>query len=140
MSIPIDARCLQCHFNKSVELARTLGDEATALAFAKDLMRSYLEAPDHYCSVMLGPATAALLKKYYDLDPDRFRQEKEDSNRFVLERMEDIRRRVTGAEDPVFAGLQNLQDEELKHHESYPDSRTAFHAAVTALRDILAAL
>ena len=40
----------------------------------------------------------------------------------------------------IFKGLENLQDEELKHHESYPDSRTAFHAAVTALREILAAL
>lgn len=40
----------------------------------------------------------------------------------------------------VFKGLDQLQDEQLKHHESYPDSRTAFHAAVTALRDILAAL
>ena len=38
----------------------------------------------------------------------------------------------------VFAGLKELQDEELKHHESYPDSRTAFHAAVQALKDILA--
>ena len=38
----------------------------------------------------------------------------------------------------VFKGLSDLQDEELKHHESYPDSRTAFHAAVTALKDILA--
>ena len=37
----------------------------------------------------------------------------------------------------VFAGLKNLQDEELKHHESYPDSRTAFHAAVSALKGIL---
>lgn len=37
----------------------------------------------------------------------------------------------------VFDGLKNLQDEELKHHESYPDSRTAFHAAVTALKDII---
>ena len=40
----------------------------------------------------------------------------------------------------VFDGLKNLQDEELKHHESYPDSRTAFHAAVAALKDILAKL
>jgi sugar phosphate isomerase/epimerase len=38
----------------------------------------------------------------------------------------------------VFKGLQDLQSEELKHHESYPDSRTAFHAAVTALKEILA--
>ena len=37
----------------------------------------------------------------------------------------------------VFAGLQNLQDEELKHHESYPDNRTAFYAAVSALKGIL---
>ena len=37
----------------------------------------------------------------------------------------------------VFAGLNALQDEELKHHESYPDSRTAFHAAVSALKDII---
>lgn len=40
----------------------------------------------------------------------------------------------------VFKGLEKLQDEALTHHESYPDSRTAFHAAVTALKDILAAL
>ena len=37
----------------------------------------------------------------------------------------------------VFKGLQDLQDEEVKHHESYPDSRTAFHAAVSAIRDII---
>ena len=40
----------------------------------------------------------------------------------------------------VFKGLSDLQDEELKHHESYPDSRTAFHAAVQSLKDILAAI
>ena len=40
----------------------------------------------------------------------------------------------------VFAGLKNLQDEELKHHESYPDSCTAFHAAVSALKGILSSL
>ncbi|MBQ8654061.1 MAG: sugar phosphate isomerase/epimerase [Clostridia bacterium] len=40
----------------------------------------------------------------------------------------------------VFDGLKDLQDESLTHHESYPDARTAFHAAVAALRDILAAI
>ena len=38
----------------------------------------------------------------------------------------------------IFKGLEALQDEALKHHESYPDSRTAFHAAVSALKGILA--
>ncbi len=40
----------------------------------------------------------------------------------------------------VFDGLKDLQGEALTHHESYPDSRTAFHAAVSALKEILAAL
>ena len=40
----------------------------------------------------------------------------------------------------VFKGLSDLQDEELKHHEAYPDSRTAFDAAVHALKDILNAI
>ena len=106
MSIPIDAQCLQCHFNKNVDIARSLGDEATALAFAKALMQSYLDTPPHYCSVLLGPATTALLQQFYGLDPDRYRQEKIDSNNFILARMDDIRARVEKAEDPVFAALQ----------------------------------
>ena len=40
----------------------------------------------------------------------------------------------------VFDGLKNLQSETLVHHESYPSSRAAFHAACEALREILAAL
>ncbi len=40
----------------------------------------------------------------------------------------------------VFDGLKNLQSEELTHHESYPDSRAAFHAACEALRGLLGAL
>ena len=39
----------------------------------------------------------------------------------------------------VFNGLSGLQGEEVKHKYSYPDSRTAYQAAVTALKDILAA-
>lgn len=37
----------------------------------------------------------------------------------------------------VFPGLRELQSEELVHHEAYPDSMTAFHAACTALKQIL---
>lgn len=34
----------------------------------------------------------------------------------------------------VFKGLENLQSEEVQHKESYPDSKTAFRAAVKAVR------
>ena len=37
----------------------------------------------------------------------------------------------------VFKGLGNLQDEELKHKYTYPDSLTAFAAAATALKQLL---
>ncbi|MBR3927934.1 MAG: TIM barrel protein [Clostridia bacterium] len=37
----------------------------------------------------------------------------------------------------VFSGLENLQDEEVKHKYSYPDSQTAFQAAADALKTIL---
>ncbi|MBR0464858.1 MAG: sugar phosphate isomerase/epimerase [Clostridia bacterium] len=37
----------------------------------------------------------------------------------------------------VFDGLKNLQSEELTRRYTYPDTRTAFDAAVAALRDLL---
>ena len=37
----------------------------------------------------------------------------------------------------VFKGLENLQGEALKHKYTYPDSYTAFQAAVSALKDAL---
>ena len=45
-------------------------------------------------------------RQMYGLDYDRFRQEKLDSNHFVLERLPMIRKRVTESRDPVLAGLQ----------------------------------
>lgn len=37
----------------------------------------------------------------------------------------------------IFNGLKDLQGEKLLHRESYPDSRTAFHAACEALKKTL---
>jgi len=37
----------------------------------------------------------------------------------------------------VFSGLDKLQDEEIKHKYTYPDSQTAFQAAADALKGIL---
>ena len=40
----------------------------------------------------------------------------------------------------VFKGLENLQGEELKHKYAYPDSFTAFQAAVSALKETLTSI
>ena len=102
----MNATCYACHFRKNLETAAALGDEKTAAAFARDLMRLYLEAPEDAASPWFGPGVTALFQKYYGLDEDRYIQEKVDSNCFVMERFETIRSRVRQQADPVYAGLQ----------------------------------
>lgn len=106
MSLEMNTECLLCHLRRNVETARALGDEATATAFARELMKLYVQVPEDASSPTLGPATNVLFQRFYGLEPDRFRQEKEESNRFVLARMDKIRGMVEKAADPVFAGLQ----------------------------------
>lgn len=102
----MNATCLACHFKKNLETAQALGDEKTATAFAKDLMRLYLEAPEDVASPYFGPGVTALFQKYYGLGDDRYIEEKRESNRFVMERFETIQSLVQAQDDPVYAGLQ----------------------------------
>ena len=106
MSIPADAYCLRCYVNKYIPLAHRLGDMSTADAFAKALVQLYLELPPEGNSCILAQKTTELLQKFYNLDPDRYRAEKEAANAFVLARMDSIREKVFSAPDPVLAGLQ----------------------------------
>ena len=106
MSFAIDTQCLLCHLRRNLETVRPLGTEEQAMAFAKDLMRLYLEAPEGVSSPWFNPQTSDLMLKHYGLPLDRMKEEKELSNRFVLERLDLIREKVESAEDPVFAGLQ----------------------------------
>lgn len=106
MSIGMDTQCYLCHLRRNVETARSLGDEETATAFAKALMELYLTLPSDAASPTIAPATNALFQKFYGLEEDRYRAEKEASNAFVLQRLDAIRQRVQKAEDPLFAGIQ----------------------------------
>ena len=38
MEMVMNTQCLLCHLERNIELARKLGDEATAMAFARELM------------------------------------------------------------------------------------------------------
>ena len=106
MSIALDSYCLLCHLRRNIELVRPLGTEEQTMAFAREMMRMYLSAPEGVSAPWFGPKVADMLQEHYGLEIDRYRQEKQDSNRFVLEHMEDIRQRIGAAQDPVFAGLQ----------------------------------
>ena len=106
MPVCIDAQCYLCHFRKKVELARSLGDEETATAFARELLQLYLSAPEGVSSPWFGPHTTALLDKYYHLGSDPFQEEKALSNQFVFRRLNSLREEIQKAEDPVFTALQ----------------------------------
>lgn len=106
MNFAIDSYCLLCFLKRNVELVRPLGTEEQTTAFAKEIMKLYLSAPEGVTANWFGPAVSDLLHDMYGLDMERFRQEKIDSNRFVLERMDRIRETVRSAPDPVLAGLQ----------------------------------
>ena len=106
MNFAIDSYCLVCFLQRNIELVRPLGTEEQTTAFAKKIMQLYLDAPEGVSAPWFGPAVADLLHEMYGLDIDRFRQEKMDSNAFILERLEQVREKVCSAPDPVFTGLQ----------------------------------
>jgi uncharacterized protein with ATP-grasp and redox domains len=91
---------------RNLELARTLGTEEQTMAFARELMQLYISAPEDVSSPWFNPQNADLLLKHYGLEVDRYREEKQLSNAFVLSRMDAIREKVEKAPDPLFAGLQ----------------------------------
>ena len=106
MGVSADTRCLICQMERNVATARKLGTEEQATAFAKDLMKLMAEAPAGVSAPFFSPGVARLLHRHYGLDLDRYRQEKADSNAFVLARLPQIRQKVFSAPDPVKAGLQ----------------------------------
>ena len=106
MSISFNLECLQCYTRRNLQIVQPLGTEEQTMAFLKELMKLYVIAPEDISSSWFGPAVADLMQKMYGLSEDRHQEEKEISNRFVLERMDQIREKVTSAADPVLAGLQ----------------------------------
>ncbi len=106
MALFADARCLVCQLERNVATARKLGTEEQAAAFAKDLMKVLADAPAGVPAPFFTPEVAALFHKHYGLSMDRYAREKQDSNAFVLARLDQIREKVFSAADPVKAGLQ----------------------------------
>lgn len=106
MSLPVTAECLMCHFNRTMKKAIAQGDEKKALAFAKDLMRMYESAPEDVSSPWFNPKVSELLSRHFGLEEEQYLEEKELSNRFIMERFDSILHIAENAEDPVLAGLQ----------------------------------
>ena len=106
MSVCLDSQCYLCLLQRHIDKTRRLGDEETASAFARAMMQMYLDAPEGTTAPELVPHISALYQKFYGLSDDQYREEKEASNAFVMQRLEEIRNHVRQSPDPLYAGLQ----------------------------------
>ena len=106
MSVSMDSYCIQCILRRNAELVGPLGSAEKATAFTRALMDLILRTPADAPSPTLGPGISDLLHDMYGIPLDRFREEKEQSNRFVLERLPAIRARAENTGDPILASLQ----------------------------------
>ena len=106
MGVGMNSECFVCQIKRYSGIARELGDDATATAFARDMMRIYLNAPEGVDSPWYGPHFAELLEKYYGQPQDSFRKEMEEANAFVRPRLDEVRSRIRSARDPLLAAIR----------------------------------
>ena len=107
MSIGMNSTCFSCRVDRIIN---TIGKHLTEEQLT-DLLKAWMAMASQYepwvDSARCGHYTDVLVKKMFSIDPaDLMQKDRERSNAFVVERMDEIRRRVETAEDPVYAGLQ----------------------------------
>ncbi len=106
MSIPMTTECYLCRVDRHLNKALSLGDDATAVDFARELLNMYATGPKDVSAPYYDAVTMDLYEKYYHLGPDPYKEEKKRSNAFVMERLDQFRKYISNAEDRVYAGLQ----------------------------------
>lgn len=102
----LDSQCIQCLLKRHCETAAKYGNDEQITAFTRDLMRMICDGPVEMSAPYYTPEIAKLFTDHFGLAQDRFAREKEESNRFALERFDKITGMVRGSDDPLYAGLQ----------------------------------
>lgn len=98
--------CTVCLIKRQADFARRHGDNAQVLAFIKDVMQALIDAPAGVAAPYFSPVFDRLAEKHFGVTGDRYRQVKEESNRFMLARLGALREAVFSAPDPLRMALQ----------------------------------
>lgn len=106
MPIPMNATCMECFLIKRLKTIRSSGTAEQATEMAKEMLRMLGESPASADSALLGALVDNRIKEFFGITEDLMLSEKQQSNAFVLERIDSIRDRIKKANDPVFAALQ----------------------------------
>ncbi|MBR2047612.1 MAG: DUF89 family protein [Oscillospiraceae bacterium] len=101
-----NADCALCLLRRHIETARGVGTDEQVTAFTKDLMRLFADGPEDMAAPWFTPEITRLFTAHFGLADDRYAQEKQDSNRYFLERQDTIRAMIEESGDPLYAGLQ----------------------------------
>ena len=106
MSIYMNNVCAECFYKRWFRTIRAFGTDQQQTEITKEIMNLFSQRQTPVTSAELGMLTARAVQEFFGLPEDRLKEEKELSNRFALERLPDIQRRVDTQADPVFAALQ----------------------------------
>lgn len=106
MPITMNATCYGCFLPKRLDKLKEYGTPEQADQIAKELLRLLADAPADMDSALMGGICDARIKEFYGITADLMKEEKDLSNRFVMDRIDAIRSRIQAAKDPVFAALQ----------------------------------
>ena len=102
----LDSQCILCLLKRHSETAAKCGSEEQVTAFTRDLMRLLCDGPVEMSAPFYTPGITKLFTEHFGLADDRFAEEKEVSNRYALERFDQLTEMVRAAADPLYAGLQ----------------------------------
>lgn len=106
MSIYMNNLCAECFYRRWFQTIRNFGTEQQQTEITKEIMNLFSQRKTPVTSAELGMLTDKAVREFFGLEQDRMKKEKDLSNRFVLERLGDIEKRVKSQKDPVFAALQ----------------------------------
>lgn len=104
----LDAYCMDCLVRRQAKLAHAQNDPQNADRFMRDVLRLLLDAPAGVAAPYMIPLFDEAFAKYWH-DDDRYAQIKRDSNRFMLEKLPEMRQLIASAPDPLLMALKFAQ-------------------------------
>lgn len=107
MPIPMNSLCYQCLIDKHIPTAQGYGGADGATKFSRALLKALADAPPETDSAIIGKTVQELFHRYFDISPEEaYRKEKQQSNRFALEKLPQIQKQIREAEDPLYRAMQ----------------------------------
>lgn len=106
MSFKVNSICLPCLMMHCVQELPHVQDEEKKMAFVRELMQRLSNIPEDLSAPEIDLGNRNLAAKYFGSNDAFFAKKKALSNQFALSRLDDVKQRIAGANDPLFAALQ----------------------------------